>query len=132
MFIELLSIWKCPNRFSSLQVPETGRSYTRFAAVLEGDVAAFDAAAFRLARPEAIPLDPHARLLLEQTAVRYTLSPLHTHTPPPTHPPTSTLSHRPFFVCCALARVAVTRWNRVQVRSSPRLVRTAHFDVAAL
>lgn len=106
MFIELLGIWKCPNRFSSLQVPETERSYTRFAAVLGGDVAAFDAAAFRLARPEAIPLDPHARLLLEQTAVRYTLSPPHTHTPPPTHPPTSTLSHRPFFrllcfgTCC--------------------------------
>lgn len=53
------------------QAPERGRSYARFGAFLDTDVAGFDASAFRLARPEAVPLDPHARLLLEQTLVGF-------------------------------------------------------------
>ncbi len=53
------------------QAPERGRSYARFGAFLDADVAGFDASAFRLARPEAVPLDPHARLLLEQTLVGF-------------------------------------------------------------
>ena len=64
---------KAPNVLSNewAQAPTHGRSYARFGAFLAGgSVAAFDASAFRLARPEAAPLDPHARLLLEQTAVR--------------------------------------------------------------
>ena len=44
--------------------------YSRFAAYLEGGVEGFDAAAFRLPRPEAVPLDPQARLLLEHSWVR--------------------------------------------------------------
>lgn len=52
-----------------LQALERGRSYARFGAFLDADVAAFDASAFRLARPEAVPMDPHARLLLELTLV---------------------------------------------------------------
>ena len=39
----------------------------RFAAFLD-DVAAFDASAFRLARGEAVALDPQARMLLQQVA----------------------------------------------------------------
>ncbi len=44
--------------------------YSRFAAFLEGGVECFDAAAFRLPRPEAVALDPQARLLLEHSWVR--------------------------------------------------------------
>jgi Phosphopantetheine attachment site len=53
-----------------LQTPAPGRSYARFAAFLDaGGVAAFDAGALRFSRPEAVALDPHARLLLESTQV---------------------------------------------------------------
>ena len=37
----------------------------------------FDATAFRLPRPEAVALDPQARLLLEHSWVRTLLSPMH-------------------------------------------------------
>jgi hypothetical protein len=43
-------------------------TYARFAATLDGGVAAFDAAAFRLTRAEAALMDPQGRLLLEQAA----------------------------------------------------------------
>ena len=46
------------------------RMYSRFAAFLEGGVDGFDAAAFRLPRPEAVALDPQARLLLQHSWVR--------------------------------------------------------------
>lgn len=49
----------------------------RFAALLPGGVARFDASAFRLGRADAAALDPQQRLLLEQVAgalqVRYLL-----------------------------------------------------------
>jgi acyl transferase domain-containing protein len=50
-------------------MPAHGRSYARFAAFLDGGVAAFDAGALRFSRGEGVALDPHARLLLEQTQV---------------------------------------------------------------
>lgn len=53
-----------------LQAPARGRSYACFGAFLDAGIADFDAGALRLARPEAVPLDPHARILLEQTQVR--------------------------------------------------------------
>ena len=51
------------------QAPAPGRSYARFGVFLDGSVAAFDAGALRFSRPEAVALDPHARLLLESTQV---------------------------------------------------------------
>ena len=44
--------------------------YSRFAAFLDSGVDGFDAAAFRLPRPEAVALDPQARLLLQHSWVR--------------------------------------------------------------
>jgi acyl transferase domain-containing protein len=61
-----------PTRLQSplSQTPAPGRSYARFGAFLDGGgVAAFDAGALRFSRPEAVALDPHARLLLESTQV---------------------------------------------------------------
>ncbi len=59
--------------------------YSRFAAFLEGGVDGFDAAAFRLPRPEAVALDPQARLLLQHSWVRLLCciraAPLHVHYP---------------------------------------------------
>ena len=53
-----------------MQAPTPGRSYARFGAFLDGGgVAAFDAGVMRFSRGEAVALDPHARLLLEQTQV---------------------------------------------------------------
>ena len=52
--------------------PQSGqvkKVYTRFAAYLS-QLEDFDAEAFRLSRAEALPLDPHARFLLEHTQVR--------------------------------------------------------------
>src|SRR4051794_35899561 len=52
-------------------MPAPGRSYARLGAFLDGGgAAAFDAGALRFSRGEAAALDPHARLLLEQTQVR--------------------------------------------------------------
>jgi hypothetical protein len=51
-------------------MPMHGRSYARFGAFLcDSGVEAFDAGVLRLSRAEAVALDPHARLLLEQTQV---------------------------------------------------------------
>ena len=51
--------------------PTPGRGsnvYTRFGTFLTG-LQDFDAAAFKLSQAEVLPLDPHARLLLEHTQV---------------------------------------------------------------
>ena len=45
-----------------------GKAYTRFGSFL-ASVEAFDASLFKLPRAEAVPMDPHARLLLESTQV---------------------------------------------------------------
>ena len=53
-----------------LYAPEAapGKAYTRFGSFL-ASVEAFDASLFKLSRAEAVPMDPHARLLLESTQV---------------------------------------------------------------
>ncbi len=62
--------WNPPFYWPQSILPVQDRAYSRFAAYLEGSVEGFDAAAFRLPRPEAVPLDPQARLLLEHSWVR--------------------------------------------------------------
>ena len=50
----------------------TASAYTRFGSYLSC-IDSFDAACFKLSPAEAIPLDPHARLLLENMQVRTSL-----------------------------------------------------------
>ncbi len=62
--------WSCRNAsvmLIHLPVASAASNMLRLAAFAD-DVAGFDAAAFRLARAEAVALDPQARTLLQQVA----------------------------------------------------------------
>lgn len=65
--------------------PAAGTAYTRFGSFLSS-VEAFDASLYGLARAEAVPLDPHARLLLETTQVLWPLGALRSAAADPADP----------------------------------------------
>ena len=62
-----LERWDIDRAFSPQLPPSKMTMYTRFAAFCDG-MPCFDAAAFRMARPEATAIDPQQRLLMEECA----------------------------------------------------------------
>ena len=62
-----LERWDIDRAFSPQLPPSKMTMYTRFAAFCDG-MPCFDAAAFRMTRPEATAIDPQQRLLMEECA----------------------------------------------------------------